>query len=320
MIVVTGGAGFIGSNIANTLIKKGYDIYISDFLDHPIKNLNIKDINIKKIINPKNLINFIKEHSKDVEIVIHMGAISSTAEKNLKLLLENNLFFSNEIFKVCEKYSIKLIYASSAATYGDGSNGFNDNNSLLEFSKLSPINYYGLSKHLFDLNILSKRESNKNLRSRPVGLKFFNVFGPNEMHKGFMMSPVPKFYNEIKKEKKLKLFKSHNALFKDGMQSRDFIYVKDCIKIILWFIKNKNKTGIFNIGTGKSESFLKLAEIIFRLMNYEKKIEFIPTPLKIRNGYQYLTKANIKSLRNIGYKNKFESLESSVSDYIINYL
>ena len=236
MHIVTGGAGFIGSNIVKALKKKHLEVIVVDDLDHKLKHEYLTNLKVDKIIPPSSLENFITNNHKKILSVIHMGAITSTAELNIKLLLKNNLFFSSMIFNICNKYSIKFIYASSAATYGNGKNGFNDSNFLTDFIKLQPINYYGLTKHLFDLEILQKIESGIKIESRPVGLKFFNVYGPNELHKGFMMSTIPKFYNQIKINKYMNLFKSHNPQFLNGMQSRDFIYVKDCVD------KKKRKT------------------------------------------------------------------------------
>ncbi len=319
MHIITGAAGFIGSNISIELDRLGYDLVLCDILDHEMKIKNISSLKKPLIIKPSQLINFIKKNSKKIESVIHMGAISSTAETNLELLINNNLIYSENLFFICNKYKIKLIYASSAATYGNGENGFDDKNTLLNFIRLNPINLYGLSKHLFDLKVLESIGIG-NMDSRPVGLKFFNVYGPNEMHKGFMMSPVPKFLKQIKETKKLNLFKSHNSKIKDGKQARDFIYVKDCVDIILWLIKNDSIIGIINVGTGIKKTFLELAKIIFKNQKIKENIQFIPTPKEIRKGYQYMTRANISLIRKKGYKKNFTSLKDGVNDYINNYL
>ena len=320
MHIVTGGAGFIGSNIVKALKKKHLEVIVVDDLDHKLKHEYLTNLKVDKIISPSSLEKFITNNHKKILSVIHMGAITSTAELNIKLLLKNNLFFSSMIFNICNKYSIKFIYASSAATYGNGKNGFNDSNFLIDFIKLQPINYYGLTKHLFDLEILQKIESGIKIESRPVGLKFFNVYGPNELHKGFMMSTIPKFYNQIKINKYMNLFKSHNPQFLNGMQSRDFIYVKDCVDVTLWFLKRKEKQGIFNVGTGKSETFLNLSKIIFKNLSLDMDIRFIDTPKKIRNGYQYYTKANISQIRKVGFSKNFTRLKDGVNEYINLYL
>ena len=321
MHIVTGGAGFIGSNIVRELGKNDYEIIVADRIDSPLKKKYLSSFKHIKIINPNSVFKFIENNHKKISSIIHMGAISSTSETNLKLLLNNNLFYSEKLFNLCNQFSIKFIYASSAATYGSGENGFDDTNTLFDAIKLKPINYYGLSKHLFDLKVLEQLTgSTKKLLSKPIGLKFFNVYGPNELHKGSMMSPIPKFLKDIQTNKEVNLFKSHNKLFKDGMQSRDSIYVKDCVNIVMWFLKNKSSFGIFNVGTGKSKSFLELSNSIFENQNIKQKINFIPTPLNIRNGYQYKTKANISKLREIGYKNKITNLKDGINDYINNYL
>ncbi len=320
MHLITGGAGFIGSNIAKSLENSSNDIIIIDRIDHIHKSKNLKNIKYKKIISPNSLFSFIDKNYKKIDAIIHMGAISSTAEKRVKLLIENNLNFSKKLFKSCEKYKIKMIYASSAATYGKGTLGFSDDNEFLKFIKLHPINLYGLSKHLFDLYILEKYALHKNLSSKPVGLKFFNVYGPNELHKGFMMSPIPKFYKQIKANKTINLYKSYHPEIANGMQSRDFIYIDDCVKIVNWFLKNKSKTGIYNVGTGISRTFLDLSKIIFKNLNYDFKVNYIPMPKKIKNGYQYMTRSDNKNLRKIGYKHKFISLEAGVNDYINKFI
>ncbi len=320
MHLVTGGAGFIGSNIVKALVKKYFDVVVVDVIDHKLKTKYLNNLKIKKIINPIDLFTFIKNNNKKIESIIHMGATTSTAEKNLKLLFDNNTNYSLKIFNACNKYSIKLIYASSAATYGDGSQGFSDKNIISNFTNLKPLNYYGISKHLFDLEIIKEISINNKINSRPVGLKFFNVYGNNELHKGSMMSPIAKFYNQIATKKYLKLFRSHNLNYADGLQSRDFIYVKDCVDIVMWFLHNPNKQGIYNVGTGKSESFLKLGNIVFKNLSTIKKIKFIDTPKEIRKGYQYMTKADVSSLRAIGYKKKFTNLNKGAEDYIKYYL
>lgn len=320
MHLVTGGAGFIGSNIVAALIKKSFDVIVVDVIDHELKLKYLKNLRIKKIIDPIDLFTFIKKNKKKIESVIHMGATTSTAEKNLKILFNNNTNFSLKIFNICNKYSIKLIYASSAATYGDGSHGFSDKNTISNFIRLKPLNYYGVSKHLFDLEVIKEISINNKINSRPVGLKFFNVYGNNELHKGTMMSPIAKFYYQIRDKKLLKLFRSHNINYTDGFQSRDFIYIKDCIDVVLWFLQNPSKQGIYNVGTSKAESFLKLGNIIFKNLNTIKKIKFIDTPKNIRNGYQYKTKADISSIREIGYSRKFTNLKKGVEDYVECYL
>ncbi len=320
MFIVTGAGGFIGFHVAKMLEDDGNEVIIFDHKTVSELKTNYSFLKPKKIYKPDKIFDFINTNYKKIISVIHMGANSSTAEKNLSLLINNNFQYTLDLFQACNKYSIKFIYASSAATYGDGSKGFDDQNSLMNFIKLSPLNYYGLSKHLFDLHVVRLIETRREISSFPIGLKFFNVYGPYELHKGFMSSPIPKFYYEIKKNSKIKLFKSYNPNFKDGMQSRDFVYIKDCISVIKWFLENKRIKGIFNIGSGKSTSFLSLSEIIFKEMGLEIDIKFIDKPKEIREGYQYLTKADIRNLRKVGYTKSFTTLKKGVNEYIENFL
>ena len=320
MYIVTGAAGLIGFHIAKSLEKKGKEVILVDHKTNISNKNNLAYLKSRAIIKPQYLFKFIKSNQKKVKYVIHMGAISSTTETNIKLLLENNYEYSKKLFKVCNEFGIKFIYASSAATYGNGSEGFNDNNDLLNFIKLSPVNYYGLSKHLFDLHVLNQFKLLKKVSSLPIGLKFFNVYGPYESHKGMMSSPIPRFYSQVKKNKTIKLFKSYNPLIEDGMQSRDFVYIKDCVEIVMWFIKNKKISGIFNVGTGVSTSFRDLSNMIFKNLGSESIIKYISKPKQIRSGYQYMTKAETENLKKVGYQKSFTKLDDGVNDYIKNFL
>ena len=255
MIIVTGGLGFIGSNIIKGLNKIGLkDITICEWSNKKDKKIYISNFQYNKIINPNKLFNFIKTSNK-VNIIIHMGAISSTTEKNFKLIYENNTVFSKNLWKLCVIKNIRLIYASSAATYGDGKKGFSDNESI----NYNPLNLYGWSKYFFDRYAIKSSLAQKN-PPQWVGLKFFNVYGPNEYHKGPMQSVVKHSLDQYKKHNKVKLFKSYNNKYKDGEQTRDFIYVNDCVAIINWLIKNPQVNGIYNCGTGKGRTFLDLVK------------------------------------------------------------
>jgi len=315
MILITGGAGFIGSNLINSLLSKNSSDIVS--VDH--KNFINQSYFINKKFSrilPAELDIFLKKNKKKIKTVVHLGAITSTTERNVNLIIENNLELSIFLWNWCEKNKKRLIYASSAATYGDGSNSFDDNESDDYLSKLVPLNLYGWSKHIFDRLILKKKKKPSQL----VGLKFFNVYGPNEFHKSEMKSVILKIYEKVSNNLQVKLFKSHNVKFKDGEQLRDFIYVKDVISILEWFLDNPKINGLYNVGTGKPRSFNDIAKSIFKNTNKATSLKYINTPPKIRKQYQYYTKANIKKLRDSGYKKSFFTLEEGIKDYIREYL
>ena len=318
MILITGGGGFIGSNLINFL-SKIHDIKLVSVDQNNKKNNHyFEDLEIIKII-PEDLQFFLKKFKKEIKVIIHLGAITSTTENNVQRIIENNLSLSINLWKWCQINKKRFIYASSAATFGDGKSGFDDVDSIDYLSKLIPLNLYGWSKHTFDKFVLKKNaEGNKPLQW--VGLKFFNVYGPNESHKGQMRSIVLKIFEKLKKNQKIFLFKSHNIHFKDGEQLRDFIYVKDVIKIINWFIISPKVNGIFNVGTANPRTFKDLASNVFLNCNQRENVKYIPTPETIRKQYQYFTKAKINKLRKAGYKKKFTSLEDGIKDYIRNYL
>ncbi len=315
MIVVTGGAGFIGSNLIN---------FLGNYTDQEIisvdwkndENFHYFDNKSLKKISPDSLELFLNKNCKSIKLIIHLGAITSTTETDARLIVKNNITLSLFIWSWCVENKKRLIYASSAATYGDGTNSFDDSEKNNYLSRLIPLNLYGWSKHLFDKFIVNQKI--KPLQY--VGLKFFNVYGPNEFHKSEMRSIVLKIFQKVSNNQTVKLFKSHNPMYNDGEQMRDFIYVKDVIKIIRWFIDNEHINGIFNVGTGKPRSFQDIAISVFKNSNIKKKIKYINTPKNIREQYQYFTKANIKKLRNSGYKQKFFSLEDGIKDYIRNHL
>jgi len=315
MIIVTGGAGFIGSNLINFFgEKKTQEIISVDWKNNENASYFINK-KLKKVC-PNNLESFLKKNNKSIKLIIHLGAITSTTETNAKLIIKNNISLSLFIWSWCVEHKKRLIYASSAATYGDGSNNFDDQEKKSYLSKLVPLNLYGWSKHLFDKFIINQKKK----PPQYVGLKFFNVYGPNEFHKSEMRSIVLKIFQKVSSNQTVKLFKSHHPQYKDGEQMRDFIYVKDVINIIKWFIDNENINGIYNVGTGKPRSFCDLAVSVFKNSNIKSKIKYIDTPKNIREQYQYFTKANIKKLRNTGYKKKFFSLEDGIKDYIRNHL
>ena len=317
MILVTGGAGFIGSNIVNYLVDRGHEVVSVDW-HNKVNNKYFHNLNFK-IIDPFSLHSFLKTNNKKISVVIHLGAITSTTERNLNLIIDNNIRLSLMLYEWCIKQEKRLLYASSAATYGNGENGFNDISDDEYLSQLTPLNLYGWSKHVIDRFIWNESKK-KNRPLQCVGLKFFNVYGPNEFHKKNMKSIILKIFENIRNDNVVKLFKSHNPEFKDGEQLRDFIYVKDVINVINWFLNKPKISGLFNVGSASPQSFNYLAKCVYRNCNMSEKIEYIDTPKKIRKQYQYFTKASLKKLRKVGYDKNFFSLRDGINDYIQNYL
>ena len=318
MIIVTGGAGFIGSNLVNALVKRSEEVVLCDFSHAILKNKYIEKSHKIKFIEPNTLITFLLENP--VKLVYHLGAISSTTFSNGNQLWLNNTIFTMNIWRICCIKEIKMIYASSAATYGDGKNGFYDTTNLDYLNNLKPLNLYGWSKHQVDIRICYSYERLRTFPPQWIGIKFFNVFGPNEEHKSDMISVALKTFNQILEKKTTKLFKSANSDYEHGEQRRDFIYVKDCIKILLWFGDNNKLNGLFNVGTGFSRTFYDLVSSVYRVMNKNINLKYIDMPKSIENQYQYDTKAEISNLHKSGYTEKFFSLEEGVHDYIHSYL
>jgi ADP-L-glycero-D-manno-heptose 6-epimerase len=311
-IVVTGGAGFIGSCLVWKLNSQGLtDIIVVDHLDSSRKwrNLVGKEV-LDYIDKDKFLVDLEKNKFKGrLDAVIHMGACSSTLETNATYLMENNYMYSKRLAQWCLGQKVQFLYASSAATYGSGEFGYSDEDKFT--LKLKPLNMYGYSKQLFDLWLIKNR-----LASKVVGFKFFNVFGPNEYHKEEMRSVIAKNFETIVKEKKIRLFKSYKKEYSDGQQKRDFIYVKDAVDIVYYFLEHKSKKGIFNVGSGNARSWNDLARAIFSALGIKPKIEYIEMPPEIRDKYQYFTQADLKKLKRAGCKHKFMSLEAAVKDYV----
>lgn len=313
MIVVTGGAGFIGSAIVwrlNTLGKT--DILIVDELGIADKWKNLVPLKFYDFMNKLVFIQKLNELDFNIEAIIHMGANSSTTEKDADHLLTNNYEYTRSLAEFCIKRNIRFIYASSAATYGDGSLGFDDSEKLS--ASLHPLNMYGYSKNLFDIK--AEREGWFN---RIVGLKYFNVYGPNEYHKEDMRSVVHKAFEQIRDTGRVTLFKSMNPKFKDGEQKRDFIYVKDAVDMTLFFLEN-SAAGLFNIGSGKARTWNDLVKSIFNALNKPLNIEYINLPLEIADRYQYFTEAKMEKIKKTGYSAEATSLEEAVADYVKNYL
>ncbi|MBS4060865.1 MAG: ADP-glyceromanno-heptose 6-epimerase [Bacteroidetes bacterium] len=315
MIVITGAAGFIGSVVAGYLNEEKYEnLVLVDAFNRQDKMINYENKKFKQLVERDAIFEWIEKNHKDVDWVIHLGARTDTTEFDVKVFDKLNLNYSKDIWKICTKYEIPLIYASSAATYGMGEFGYEDNHAIVD--ELKPLNPYGESKNDFDKWALGQTET----PSFWAGLKFFNVYGPNEYHKGRMASVIFHAYKQIKEKGTVNLFRSHHPDFEDGMQLRDFIYVKDVSKVIYFLMKNKPANGLYNLGTGKARAFLDLAKSTFRALGKTPEISFVDTPIDIRDKYQYFTEAKMDKLRKAGYKEKFISLEEGVDDYVKNYL
>jgi ADP-L-glycero-D-manno-heptose 6-epimerase len=315
MIVVTGAAGFIGSCMISRLNADNFNYIIAvDDFSNPEKNKNLEGKKIQERVDRKNFFNWLETNYSLVEFIIHIGARTDTTEFDKKIFDELNLNYSKQIWQACCQYQIPLVYASSAATYGLGEYGYIDDEKSIP--KLKPLNPYGESKNDFDIWALEQKQ-------KPffwAGLKFFNVYGPNEYHKGRMASVIFHAYQQILKNNSIKLFRSHNPEYKDGEQMRDFVYVKDVLEVIMFLINHRKDSGIYNMGSGKARTFVDLAKNTFQAMNKRDTISFIDTPADIRDKYQYFTEANMEKLRSIGYKKEFHSLEAGIKDYIRNYL
>lgn len=314
LIVITGADGFIGSYIINSLNKKGYyNIIAVDVFNDEFSLKNLLDLKIKGLIHKDDFLHWLMHNRKNVDVIIHLGAISDTTVTDKDLFDEFNTNYTKQIWQYCSVFNLPLIYTSSAATYGDGKNGYIDDHKIVK--DLKPLNLYGKSKNDFDIWALEQNAT-------PLywyGLKFFNVYGPFESHKGKMASVVYHAYNEIKETGKVKLFKSYKDGIADGYQKRDFIYVDDVKNVIEWLYNNKPENGIYNVGTGKANTFLDLANATFNALNLEPNIEFIDMPESLKDKYQYFTQANIDKLLNAGYKNTFTTLEKGVLNYV-NFL
>lgn len=324
VILVTGAAGFIGSCMAGYLNRKGYhNIIIVDEFDDENKRPNYEDKKIIARVDRNELFEWLNDHPMKIDFVFHLGARTDTTEFDYAILEKLNVDFSKKIWNYCIEKNIPLVYASSAATYGGGELGYKDDHKLPY--KLRPLNPYGKSKNEFDKWVLeesqkSKVKSQKSIPPNWYGLKFFNVYGPNEYHKSRMASVIFHSFNQIKSSGKVKLFRSHKPDYKDGEQLRDFVYVKDVVDICYWLMNEKPASGLYNLGTGKARTFKDLVTAIFKSLDKEPVIEFIDTPLDIRDKYQYFTEADINKLREVGYKEDFYSLEEGVETYVKNFL
>lgn len=320
MIIVTGGAGFIGSNLVAGLEQAvGGDIVVVDRLGTDEKWRNIAKRELAAIVPPEDFFEFLERHRGDVETVFHLGAISATTERDADLIVRENITLPLRLWHWCAENRTRLIYASSAATYGDGSAGFDDDDSPEGLAALRPMNAYGWSKHAFDRRAIRLATSGVH-PPQWVGLKFFNVYGPNEYHKGSMKSVVAQITPKIMAGESAKLFTSHHPDYPDGGQLRDFVYVDDCVRVMLWLLDAGEVNGVFNLGTGAARSFADLARSVFAALDQEERIEFIEMPEAIRDRYQYFTQARMDRLRGAGYPDQFTTLEEGVRRYVKGFL
>ena len=321
MILITGGGGFIGSNLAAALEERGeHHLAVCDRLGQDGKWRCIAKRELAAVVPPEGLFAFLDEHAREIGVVFHMGAISSTTETDADLIAATNFTLSQRLWEWCAETETRFIYASSAATYGDGSAGFDDDGSAAALARLKPLNAYGWSKHLFDRRVARLLEHNTARPPQWAGLKFFNVYGPNEYHKGAMKSVVAQIYPRAAQGEPARLFRSHRPDVPDGGQKRDFVYVRDCVDMMLWLYDHPAMNGLFNIGSGTARSFADLAAAVFRALGQEPRIEFVDTPVEIRDKYQYFTEARVERLRTAGYARPPTPLEDGVRDYVQTYL
>ncbi|MCK1627585.1 ADP-glyceromanno-heptose 6-epimerase [Bradyrhizobium sp. 160] len=319
MLLVTGGAGFIGSNVVAALNQAGRsDVVVCDLLGSDGKWRNLAKRQLVDIVPPAELEGWLK--GRKLDAMIHLGAISETTATDGDLVIETNFRLSMRLLDWCTANAVPFIYASSAATYGDGADGFDDDSSLPALKKLRPMNLYGWSKHLFDLAVAERVASGDRLPPQWTGLKFFNVFGPNEYHKGSMMSVLARRFDDVKAGRVVQLFKSHREGIVDGDQRRDFIYVDDVVRVVMWLLATPSVSGLFNVGTGKARSFKDLMLAAYAALGKSPNIEYIDMPEAIRGSYQYFTQSKVDRLHRAGYNGGFTTLEDAVKAYVGDYL
>ena len=320
MYVVTGGAGFIGSNVVAALAERGDGVVVCDWLRSDERWRNLVKHEVADVVLPEDLRLWLDRHVDSVDAVIHMGANSSTTESDVDLIVRQNVRATLDLLEWCTHAGKRFIYASSAATYGDGSAGFDDDSSREHLAKLRPLNAYGWSKHLVDRRVAFLTQRGEPLPPQCVGLKFFNVYGPNEYHKGGMMSVICRNIEPIQRGEPMRLFKSYRQDYAHGGQLRDFVYVKDCVAVILWLLEHPGVSGLFNVGSGMARSWLDLANAMFMAIDRKPNIEFIDMPASLIEKYQYYTEARLQRLRAAGYAKPFTTLETGAADYIQSFL
>jgi ADP-L-glycero-D-manno-heptose 6-epimerase len=319
MLLVTGGAGFVGSNIVAALNDAGRaDVVVCDQLGHEGKWRNLAKRQLADIVPPRELPDWL--NGRRLEAIIHMGAISETTATDGDLVIEANFRLSLRLLDWCTATATPFIYASSAATYGDGAQGFADDQTLPALKALRPMNLYGWSKHLFDMALAERASRGEQLPPQWAGLKFFNVFGPNEYHKGTMMSVLARRFGDVKAGRVVELFKSHREGVADGEQRRDFIYVDDAVRVVMWLLSAPSVSGIFNVGTGNARSFRDLMLAAYAALGRPPNIRYVDMPPSIRDSYQYFTQADVGRLQHAGYNGGFTALEEAVGQYVKGYL
>jgi ADP-L-glycero-D-manno-heptose 6-epimerase len=318
MILVTGGAGFIGSNLVAALCGRGQSVAVCDRLGTDDKWRNLARAELSELIAPEHVLDFLENRGNEVTHVFHMGAVTSTLERDADRIVEVNFRLSQRVWRWCAAARVPLVYASSAATYGDGTHGFDDDGSPQALARLRPLNPYGWSKHLFDRWVAREQ-----VRRRPpqwAGLKFFNVYGPNEYHKAEMRSLVAKAYPVAARGDAVGLFRSYHPAYQDGGQMRDFVHVQDCVAVMLWLLETPSVSGLFNVGTGRARSWLDLVRALYQALGRELAVTWMDMPEELRPRYQYFTEARLERLRAAGYQRPFLTVEDGVRDYVRSYL
>jgi ADP-L-glycero-D-manno-heptose 6-epimerase len=319
MLLVTGGAGFIGSNVVAALNDAGHaDVAICDLLGHDGKWRNLAKRQLADLVPPADLPGWLE--GRRLDAVVHLGAISETTATNGDLVIETNFRLSMRLLDWCTVNRTPFIYASSASTYGDGAQGFRDDQSMSALKTLRPMNLYGWSKHLFDMAVANRAVRGDKLPPQWVGLKFFNVFGPNEYHKGAMMSVLARRFDDIKAGQPVQLFKSHRDGIADGDQRRDFIYVDDVVRVMMWLLATPSVSGIYNLGTGTARSFREMMLAAYAALGAAPNIQYVEMPEAIRGSYQYFTQGDVDRLQRAGYNGGFTALEEAVETYVKSYL
>lgn len=320
-ILVTGGGGFIGSNLVAQLLARGsHHVVVCDTFGHTEKWRNLEKHFVSEFISPSELFEWLEANHANLDLIYHLGSISSTTEHDVDLILKHNFALSLKLWRWCNDKHVRLVYASAAATYGAGEQGFDDRADTAYLKTLRPLSAYGWSKHLFDMHVASAVERSEVTLPQWVGLKFFNTYGPNEYHKGDQQSVISKMAPHAIQAGVVNLFRSYDSAYADGDQQRDVLYVKDTAAVLLWLLDNPQVSGLFNLGTGEASTFNNMARAIFAAIGRDPRIRYIDMPEALVHRYQYRTQANMKKLRGAGYNLAFTSLEDGVRDYVQNYL